>query len=186
MSDPKRELYISVDAETAGPTPSLYSLLSIGACTVFDPSDTFYIEIQPVNDAYIPEALEVSQLSLDELQENGLSPRVAMERVSDWITLVTPQDSQPVFVAFNAPFDWMFINDYFHRFLGYNPFGHKALDIKALYMGLHGISWKETGMDSISQRYLGEHHLTHHALQDALDQAEIFRSIVGEMKGNDK
>ncbi len=182
MPNPKPEFYISVDVETAGPTPSLYSLLSIGACEVFDPGEGFYIEIQPVNDAFVPQALKVSQLNLDELQENGLAPQVAMMRFSEWISSVTPQDKQPVFVAFNAPFDWMFVNDYFHRFFGHNPFGHKALDIKALYMGLHSVSWRKTGMNSVSQHYLGDRQLAHHALQDALDQAEIFCKIVDEMK----
>ena len=27
----------------------------------------------------------------------------------------------------------MFVNDYFHRFLGRNPFGHAALDLKAFF-----------------------------------------------------
>ena len=40
-----------------------------------------------------------------------------------------------VFVGFNAPFDWSFVNYYFHRFLGHNPFGFTAVDIKAYYMG---------------------------------------------------
>jgi hypothetical protein len=34
---------------------------------------------------------------------------------------------------FNAPFDWSFVNYYFHRFTGANPFGFTALDIKAVH-----------------------------------------------------
>ena len=65
-----------------------------------------------------------------------------------------------MFVALNAPFDWMFINDYFHRYLGANPFGHSALDIKAYYMGLSGVTWSETSMKHISAHFLEEKHLT--------------------------
>ncbi len=35
------------------------------------------------------------------------------------------------FVAFNASFDWMFVKDYFHRFLGRNTFGHADVQDQA-------------------------------------------------------
>ena len=57
-----------------------------------------------------------------------------------WVERVTPEGSLPVFVGFNAPFDWMFVNEYFHRHLGRNPFGHVAVDIKAYAMGRDGCS----------------------------------------------
>jgi hypothetical protein len=44
-----REVFISVDVETAGPIPGDYSLLSIGACVVDEPSQTFSCELQPIN-----------------------------------------------------------------------------------------------------------------------------------------
>ncbi|OQY36328.1 MAG: hypothetical protein B6243_03425 [Anaerolineaceae bacterium 4572_5.2] len=114
------EIYISVDVETAGPNPRNYSLLSIGACTVFKPRKKFYVEIQPLNNNFIPEAIEICHLDLQELQDNGLSPAEAMTNFAQWVNEVVPENGQPIFVAFNAPFDWMFINDYFHRFVGYN------------------------------------------------------------------
>jgi hypothetical protein len=40
----------------------------------------------------------------------------------------------------------MFVNSYFHRFLGRNPFGHAALDMKAFFMGLTGVKWSETAL----------------------------------------
>ena len=66
------ETYISVDVETAGPTPGTYSMLSIGACTIFEPQSTFYIELQPVNDNKISDALMVAGLSWDNLKEKGV------------------------------------------------------------------------------------------------------------------
>jgi DNA polymerase III epsilon subunit-like protein len=174
------EAYVSVDVETAGPNPSQYSLLSIGACMVADPRRTFYVELQPVNSDATPEALRVSQLSLAELAERGLPPAEAMARFEAWLGAQVPPIRRPVFVAFNAPFDWMFVNDYFHRFLGRNPFGHTALDLKALYMGLTGVCWSQTTMRHVSARYLGSRPLTHHALQDALDQARAFRRMLDD------
>ena len=174
MPTPSNEAYISVDIETAGPNPYDYSLLSIGACTILESQSSFYVELRPVNDNASEEALAISKLSLAKLDERGEEPAVAMARFEEWVNEVTPDGYQPIFVAFNAPFDWMFINDYFHRYLGRNPFGHTALDMKAFFMGLTGVTWSETSMHYVGRRYLGDRHLTHHALRDALDQAEIF------------
>ncbi len=177
-----QERYISVDVETAGPLPRQYSMLSIGAVTVFEPVKSIYLELQPVNDNFTEEAMRISGLSLDELKRRGLPPAEAMTRFSDWVAEITPPGHEPVFVAFNAPFDWMFVNDYFHNYLGRNPFGHKALDVKAFYMGLTGSCWHETSMKAVTRRYFGTRDLTHHALQDAIDQAEIFRLMLAEAK----
>jgi DNA polymerase III epsilon subunit-like protein len=186
MSDLSYETYISVDVESAGPNPSKYSLLSIGACTVIGERTTFYVELQPVNNHAVPEAIRISRLSFEELKESGLPAEEAMSCFADWISGVTPEGSRPVFVAFNAPFDWMFVNDYFHRYLGYNPFGHSALDIKSYYMALQGVRWDETRMPYVAARYTGDRHLTHHALQDAIDQAEIFRKMLDEARDRNR
>ena len=173
-------VFISVDVETAGPNPSQYSLLSIGACVVTNPQQTFYVELQPVNDNALTEALAVSGLTLEGTRERGVPPAEAMAHFEAWLNQVVPEGSRPLLVAFNAPFDWMFVADYFHRFLGRNPFGHAALDIKALYMGLTGVPWTRTSMKYISSHYLDDRPLTHHALRDAIDQAEILQAILVE------
>jgi ribonuclease T len=172
--------FISVDIETAGPNPSQYSLLTIGACTLDEHSQTFYGEIKPVNQKITAEAYAVHHLDMKRLLERGDSPSEALEKFEAWINSVTPSGAVPVFLSFNAPFDWMFVCDYFHRFLGRNPFGHTALDIKAFYMGLSGVSWQETSSRQVAARYLGNREITHHALRDALDQADIFRKILSE------
>lgn len=176
------EAYFSVDIESSGPTPRRYSMLSIGACKVDDPVQTFYVELKPLQEDYSPEALAIHNLSIPDLLERGLPPSEAMARFEAWIISQLRPGQKPVFVAFNAPFDWMFVNDYFHHYLGHNPFGHAALDIKAFYMGLTGLPWMETSMEHVGPRYLGERRLSHHALQDALDQASIFRQLLIEAK----
>ncbi len=172
------EFFISVDVETAGPTPSQYSLLSIGACVVFDPLERFYVELQPINEAHTAEAMQIAGMDLSSLKKRGQPPREAMERFAAWVERVTPDGRNPIFVAFNAPFDWMFIADYFQRVLGRNPFGHKAIDIKAFYMGHHRTRWDETGYEKITARYGIRAALPHNALEDAVIQAHIFRTIL--------
>jgi len=173
-----REIYIVVDVEAAGPTPGQYALLSIGACTLGESRQTFYVELQPDRDAFTPEAMSVNRLSLERLAAEGLPPADAMQQFADWVARVVPQDARPVFTAFNAPFDWMFVNEYFYRYLGHNPFGHSALDMKAYYMGLHGVTWEETSYREISKQYLGKPGLSHHALDDAIDEAEIAQALL--------
>jgi DNA polymerase III epsilon subunit-like protein len=174
------EVYISVDIETAGPNPSQYSLLSIGACLVNDLQRTFYVELQPVNDNSVAESMAVHGLSLEKLAKRGLPPPEALIDFENWLADQVPAGHQAVFVAFNAAFDWMFINDYFYRFLGRNPFGHAALDLKAFYMALVSVDWCETSMGYVSDRYLGGRQLSHHALRDAQDQAEVFQKMLAE------
>ncbi len=174
------ECYISVDVETAGPVPSLYSMLSIGACLVDDPECGFYVEIVPEHQAVSPGALDVTGLTMEELTATGATPAAAMERFAAWIEQVTPAGQTPIFVGFNAPFDWMFVADYFHRHLGHNPFGHVALDTKAYFMGKFGTAFADSSMSRLSPRYLAGKPLSHNALSDAEDQAALFRAIVAD------
>lgn len=171
--------YVSVDVETAGPAPSLHSLLAIGACVVDQPERTFYAELQPVTLAADPEALAVSGLSLQRLAREGEPPATAMGRFAEWADQCGG-GARPVFVALNAPFDWMFVADYFHRFVGRNPFGHSAIDMKALYMGVSGAPWRETSLRHMAHRYGLDSELPHHALHDAILQAAVFRTILAE------
>jgi ribonuclease T len=174
------EILISVDVETAGPYPGRYSLLSIGACVIADPSLTFYVELQPVNPEVVPDALAVTGLDLEALAEQGFAPADAMLTFAGWLDRVASNGSRPVFVGFNAPFDWMFINEYFHRFLGYNPFGHNALDIKSFYAGRTGAAWAETSLKHVAARYGGPPSLSHNALADAIDQASLMAAMLEE------
>lgn len=182
MSHQAEEVYISVDVETSGPVPGEYSLLSIGACLVFEPECAFYTELQPLSNRADPLAMEVSNLSLSQLAEHGLAPEDAMERFERWVLHQASSGQKPVFVGFNAAFDWMFISYYLHRFLGRNPFGHSALDIKSYYMGLKGTRWAETSMRYLANRYLDNEPLAHHALGDAQRQALLFSRLWAESK----
>jgi ribonuclease T len=178
----KTDSYICVDVETAGPIPGDYSLLSIGACTICTPRSTFYIELKPLNDNFTSEAARVHKLSLQRLMEEGVAPYEALRSFEKWLTQQVPAGKQAVLVAFNAAFDWMFINYYFIHYLGHNPFGHAALDIKALYMGAARVTWSQTSWHNISPNFKEKPALTHHALQDAIDQAEVFKKILKDMQ----
>jgi DNA polymerase III alpha subunit (gram-positive type) len=94
-----------------------------------------------------------------------------------------------VFVALNAPFDWMFVADAFLRHLGRNPFGHTALDIKALYLGRHlpvVDRWAMTSRPAMLERYPVDLAHTHAALDDAREQAILCRLIVEASSGEER
>lgn len=171
-----REVFVSVDVETAGPIPGEFSLLSIGACAVDDVAATFECQLRPISRNADPKALEISGLSLEALAKSGLPPVDAMTRFADWAEgLLIHDDDRLVFVGFNAPFDWSFVNYYFHRFLGRNPFGFAALDIKAYYMGVTDCAWSDTRSSTMAAALQPRGHGDHRALHDAIYQAELFR-----------
>ena len=123
--------------------------------------------------------LDFTGQSLDVLERDGLNPADAMASFSGWIHSTLPADSKPVFVDLNAPFDWSFVNYYFVRFAGSNPFGFTAVDIKALYMGATGCTWNQTTSAQMAKRLHPKKKPTHNALDDALYQAELFRLARG-------
>lgn len=174
----ERDILVSVDVETSGPIPGKYSLLTIGACAI-DGDDVFSCELKPLNGNADPKAMEVIGLSLEGLKQTGLPPMRAMRRFSSWLDGLPHGAGSLVFVGLNAPFDWSFVNYYFHRFMGRNPFGYTALDIKAYYMGVTGCPWTKATSSAMSKALRPQRAPDHDALQDALFQAELYRLIRG-------
>ena len=109
------EIFVSVDIETSGPVPGLFSLLSIGACLVHAPDVRFYAELKPDCTGFDPEALAVTGFNLQALATTGIAPADAMLQLSTWLTSHLQPSQKPVFTGLNAPFDWSFINYYFHK-----------------------------------------------------------------------
>lgn len=175
--EPNMSAFISVDIEASGPIPGDYSLLSIGACLSDEPSKHFYIELKPISPNFQIKALEVSGLDMNLLAKNGVEPLTAMTEFSDWLNSIR-EDKNLVMVAYSATFDWMFVNFYFHHFLGHNPLGHSAIDLKALYMGVTGCEWQDASKNPMSKRLGVEVRNSHNALGDAVEQAELFNAIL--------
>jgi ribonuclease T len=177
-----REVYVSVDIEAAGPIPSAFSMLSLGAVVVDDPRKTFYVELKPVNDKFVPDAMKVVGRALHEFAKSGREPKEAMTAFRDWL-LSMAKAATPVFVGFNATFDWAFVNFYFHQYLGENPFGFGGIDIKSYYMGMTGCAWEDTRSSRIRSDLKGPSPHTHNALDDAVEQAEMFRRMMKKATG---
>lgn len=134
-------------------------MLSLGACLVSNTERNFYVELKPINSNYTKEALEVSGLSMEHLQKYGRSPELAMKKFDEWARAI---QGRPVLVAFNATFDWSFVNYYFHKYVGNNPFGISGLNIKAYYMGMM-CKWGETMKRKIHDSFKSKRKHTHNA-----------------------
>ncbi len=151
-------------------------MLTLGACVTDQMDQTFEMAIRPVSMKVDEEALTVTGLSMEKLLSEGIDPYVAMQSLERWVRTCAGEGA-PVFVGLNAAFDWSFVNYYFHKYLGANPFGFAALDIKSMYMGHANVSWAETKASHIAKHLGAQKSNTHNALQDALFQAELFNLI---------
>lgn len=76
---------VMVDVESDGPIPGDYSMVCFGAIIV-EPAlnRTFYGQLKPISDKWIPSALKVSGFTREEtLQFND--PAAVMAKFRDWI-----------------------------------------------------------------------------------------------------
>lgn len=151
-----RATWFCVDIECSGQVPHLFDMISLGAVRVSGAPATgwrrsapWYIEIAPFEGGVDAGAMAVNGLDLERLRAEGTPLREALERLSAWVAAETEPGSSPVFVGHNAPFDWSFVA-YAYRAVGLpNPFGYKALDTKALAMGVLGIHWLDTNKETL-------------------------------------
>jgi ribonuclease T len=172
------ERYVSVDVETSGPRVGLHSMLQIGACLVDDSRETFQALLVPISEHADPKAMEIVGKPLSYFNENGRDPINVMHDFGDWVRAACGIDRNPVFVGFNAAFDWGFVNWYFMRYGNtLNPFGVSPLDIKSYYAGLSGCDWEDTRSSRIPERFKPSRQHTHNALDDAIEQAEMFQRM---------
>jgi hypothetical protein len=178
MAKEQQETFIAVDIEADGPLVGVHSMLSIGAVNVADPTKTFYAEIKPISDDFLPDALAVSGLDREKLKAEGKDPAAAMTELTAWVKSFK---GRPVFCSFST-WDFSFVYWYLVRYTGKSPFGHSSLDMKSFYMARFGTSWGETIKRKIAEQRpqllagLGPH--THNALDDAKEQGELFQRMM--------
>ena len=153
-----------VDVEADGPCPGLYSMVSFAAVKVSKALDEhFYAETQPITNAYMPDALAIS-CSSRSLHESYPHPKKAMYDFAAWVSDVN-KNGRPIFISDNLAFDWQWINYYFHKFMGENPFGYSGRRIGDLWAGFKGNAYT-------SWKHLRDTPHDHNPLNDAIGNAE--------------
>jgi hypothetical protein len=186
------DVYFSADVESDGPIPGVYSMLSFGlaAAATYDGNTfasidpvkhNFYRELKPISDRFQPNALEATGIDRDILIRTGADPAVAMHEVITWIretAAALAAEATPVFVAYPLGYDWMFFHWYLIRYAGVSPFGHAyGLDIKTLYAARARATIAASTKTRMPAALRSRRPHTHNALDDAIEQADLFVNI---------
>lgn len=147
---------VFVDCESAGPCPATGHLTEFGAVTY--PGRRKFHGVLRTRDG----------------REVLNSEFHVFKEFAGWLQVNAP--GRPLLVSDNPAFDWQWINDGFHRHLGFNPFGHSARRVGDFYAGLVG-DFREA---SRWKRLRVTKH-DHNPVHDALGNLEAFeRMLAGE------
>ena len=166
---------ISIDIETDGPCPGMHSMISFGAVVVeAGLQRTFYAELNPISDVYIPEALAISGFSREQTLKFPY-PRDAMQNFEIWLLKNVPTGKRPILWSDNPMFDGGFMNYYFWQQLGRNPFGWSAAGIGSFYKGLRKDVYK-------TFKHLRDTAHTHNPVDDAKGNAEALLKMFEMIK----
>jgi hypothetical protein len=176
------EIYISTDVETDGPIPGPHSMLSFGSAAYTADKvlvSTFSANLNPLEGASAhpktaewwatqPEAWAACRTDLEE-------PGPAMIRYVSWLKTLK---GKPVFVAYPAGFDFLFVYWYLMRFTGESPFSHSALDMKSYAMALLKIGYRDSTKRNMPKQWFDAMPHTHVALDDAVEQGALFCNML--------
>jgi hypothetical protein len=184
--------------ETDGPIPGPFSILSFALVYAgrFDgkrferPKDfeqSFYRELRPISDQFEAAALEVNHLDRDRLLREGDEPERAMTEATRWVREIAGP-ARPVLVAYPLSFDWTWLYWYFMRFSSEgSPFNHSGcFDLKTAIAVKAQIPISAAGRNHLALSLRSHLTHSHHALQDAIEQAEIFADVFEWEPGDGK
>ena len=159
--------YISVDVESDGPCPGLYSMHEFGAVDCMNRANTFHATLKPISDKYEVEALAVCNRTREDTLKFE-DPEVVMKRFGAWLESF---NQRIMFISDNNGFDWQFINYYLHRFYGKNPFGFSSFNIGSFAKGCAKNMF-------YNFKHLRDVKHTHNALDDAQGNAGAFVKLL--------
>ena len=178
------EIYLSTDVETDGPIPGPHSMLSFASAAFQSDKTllgTFSANLHPLPGAAgHPETLawwRENHAAYAATRIDPEEPSQAMRRYVEWVKTLP---GRPVFVAYPAGFDFLFVYWYLIRFAGESPFSHSALDIKTYAMALLKTEYRETVRKTMPKRWFDALPHTHVALDDALEQGALFCNMLAE------
>lgn len=182
------ELYISIDVETDGPIPGPHSMLSLGAAA-FDAErklhSTFTCNLEPLEGAAPhPETAAwwetQSKHVYDACRTNPLPTMRAMRAFDDWLKQLGFQGWDLVCVGAPAGFDFTFVYWYLMKFVGRSRLGLSAIDLRTYAMATLKVPYQKTSKSKLPTRWFGKQAHTHIALDDAIEQGELFINMLKE------
>ena len=190
------DAYFSADVETDGPIPGPYSILSLALVYAgsFDGTHferpqnlglTFYRELKPISESFESEALLVNGLDRERLIITGEAPSRVMSDACQWVRNIAGSN-KPVLVAYPLSFDWSWLYWYFISFSDSgSPYGYsRCFDIKTAIAVKAHLPIANAGRVQLPQWLRSDRKHSHNALDDAIEQAEIFAKVF-ELGGPD-
>jgi hypothetical protein len=181
------EIYISTDVETDGPIPGPHSMLSLGSAAYT--ADKVLLSTFSANIATLPDATphpataawwETQPEAWAACRKDLEAPAAAMARYAGWIKSLP---GKPVFVAYPAGFDFLFVYWYLIRFTGESPFSHSALDMKSFAMALLKKNYRDSTKRNMPKHWFDDLPHSHIALDDAIEQGALFCNMLRENRG---
>lgn len=176
------EIYLSTDVETDGPIPGPHSMLSFASAAYTADKRlvaTFSANLETLEGAAPhPKTAEwwaTQPQAWAACRANLQTPETAMRAYVAWIKTLA---GKPVFVAYPAGFDFLFVYWYLMRFLGESPFSHSALDMKSFAMAVLGTDYRESTKRNMPKRWFDDLPHTHVALDDAIEQGALFCNML--------
>ncbi len=181
------EVYVSTDVEADGPIPGPHSMLSF-ASAAFWPDKTLIATFE-ANLTLLP-AAEPDPKTMawwrgqpEAWAACRANPREPADVMPEYVAWVKSLPGRPVFVAYPAAYDFMFVYWYLIRFAGESPFSHSALDIKTYAMTLLGTDYRDSVKRNMPARWFDNLPHTHVALDDARGQGALFCNMLAERSG---
>lgn len=179
---PTPEVYVSTDIETNGPIPgpnSMWSLGSAAFCADGSVESIFHSNLKDLpgstDDPATLQFWRRQPAAFAAARKNARDPATVMREYVKWLDA---RSGKPVFVAYPAGFDFLFVYWYLMRFVGRSPFGFSALDIKTYASAVMRSNFRETVKKNFPRVWLPKDmpH-THCAVDDALEQGIIFHRM---------
>ena len=164
---------IMLDIESDGPCPGMHSMICFGAVIVeAGLQRTFYAQLKPISEIYIPEALAISGFTREQTLKFP-EPRDAMQNFEDW--LEKNIEGRPIGWSDNNSYDFGFMNYYFWQQLGRNPFGWSSANLGSFYKGMERDLY-------CTFKHLRETKHTHNPVDDAKGNAEALLKMLARTK----
>ena len=183
---PMQEIYVSTDVEADGPIPGPHSMLSFGSAAFTADGQltaTFTANLELLEGAAgHPETMAWwgrNQAAWEQTRTALQAPAAAMQNYLAWLKGLP---GKPVFVGYPAAYDFLFVYWYLIRFAGQSPFSHSALDIKTYAMAVLGVPYREATKRNMPKRWFSTAPHTHVALDDAIEQGQLFCNILAEQR----
>jgi len=183
-----KEIYVSTDVEADGPIPGPHSMLSFASAAYTD--DKTLLATFSANLVTLPEATpdpktmdwwKTQPEAWAECRRDLQDPAHAMPAYVKWLKSLP---GRPVFVAYPAAYDFMFVYWYLMRFAGESPFSFSALDIKTYAMAVLGTSYRDATKKNMPSDWFDPLPHTHKALDDAIEQGALFCNILAAGRVN--